>query len=151
MLWAVSKGLTKGVLWKGSHCRRCKLLSDWHCSSFREQKAQRGQVDVCRRPRLSQTWGRSVDERLRLGLHSLAFSPSPQPSRVACQDVCVLRLFPSFSSCPLPPRALQDLTLTISSPLPCMVFLGNLHLSSGDTQIFIISSDLVPKFQILTA
>lgn len=78
MLWAERKGLMKGILWEAPHRCRSTVPSVWHCSSFREQKAQSGQAGVCRRPRLSQTWGRSLSERLSLGR-----SPSPlhQPSR----------------------------------------------------------------------
>lgn len=56
MLWDASRGLMKGVLWELSHCCRCRLVSEWHCSSFREQKSQREHAARCRRPRLSQTW-----------------------------------------------------------------------------------------------
>ena len=57
MLWEASRGLTKGVLWELSHCCRCRLASEWHCSSFSEQKSQRVHAAKCRRPRLSQTCG----------------------------------------------------------------------------------------------
>lgn len=55
MLWDERKGLMKDVLWEASQCCRCRLVSEWHCSSFREQKAQRGQTARWCRPRLSQT------------------------------------------------------------------------------------------------
>lgn len=100
MLWAMSKGLMKGVLWELSHSCRCRMASEWHCSSFREQKSQRSQVAECRRPRLSQTWGRSVVDRMRLK----HFEP--------LQKVFVLRLLPRLlrlSSPPPPQRLLQDL------------------------------------------
>lgn len=80
MLWAERKGLMKGILWEAPHRCRSTVPSEWHCSSFREQKAQKGQAAVCRRPRLSQTWGGSLSERLSLG-RSRSPSPLHQPSR----------------------------------------------------------------------
>lgn len=81
ILWDESKGLMKGVLWELSQCCRCRLASEWHCSSFREQKSQRAQGVVCRRPRLSQTWGQSVVERRRLR-PSRPGQPGPSPQTI---------------------------------------------------------------------
>lgn len=78
MLWAESKGLMKGILWEASHFWRSTLASLWHCSSFREQNAQRGQAAVCRLPRLSHTWDRSLSERLSPGRPTLFFASDLQ-------------------------------------------------------------------------
>lgn len=113
MLWAMSKGLMKGVLCELSHSCRCRTASEWHCSSFREQKSQRAQVAVCRRPRLSQTWGRSMVDRLRLRHFqprravpeeclrikalpkaSLAFLPAPSPKAPPGPLLSALTLHP---------------------------------------------------------
>lgn len=124
----------KGVLWELSHCCRCRLASEWHCSSFREQKSQRGQVAVWRRPRLSQTWGKSVVKRLRLRLSE----PSPQ-------NVFAFRLLRKLLwllSLPHPPQVfLKDFASAIYSfTLFWMIYLlpDILHLSARDIQIFIM-------------
>lgn len=132
MLWAERKGLMKGILWEAPHRCRSTVLSDWHCSSFREQKAQRGQAGVCRRPRLSQTWDRSWSERLSLGR-----SPSPlnQPSRARsmmgnafwpkafCSSFLRLPRGPPLSSLGMVSQLLSKLHLQVEPPslIPALV------------------------------
>lgn len=153
-LWEASKGLTKGVLWEVSHCCRCRLASEWHCSSFKEQKSQRAQVDMCRRPRLSQTWGRGMGEA-EAGSQRPAFSHASALQGGPCRmslHLASSKSFSGFSTCPPPQGFLKDLASAISSPSSWMIYLllGN-HLSASDTQIFITSSDLSPGLQILIA
>ena len=122
----------KGILWEAPHRCRSTVLSEWHCSSFREQKAQRGQAGVCRRPRLSQTWDRSWSERLSLGR-----SPSPlnQPSRAHsmmgnafwpkafCSSFLRLPWGPPLSSLGMVSQLLSKLHLQVEPPsfIPALV------------------------------
>lgn len=129
MLWAESKGLMKGILWEASHLWRSTLASLWHCSSFREQKAQRGQAAVCRRPRLSQTWDRRLNERLSLG--RLSLHPT---SRTYCRTVDVFCPKALCQAPPPPPFWMVGYSIPRRS-----------SSTSGNQNIFITSSDLFPK------
>lgn len=129
MLWAESKGLMKGILWEASHRWRSTLASLWHCSSFREQKAQRGQAAVCRRPRLSQTWEGSLSKSLSLGR---LFSPSHQTSRADFDVFPPLGLLlgsPPLSCFLRIPRGTSSrLSVMVSQPQAIFIYRWRPHL-----------------------
>lgn len=120
MLWAERKGLMKGICGKHHTAAAAGCPQCGNCSSFREQNAQRGQAGVCCRPRLSQTWDRSLSKRRSLGR-----SPSPlhQPFRAYSMVVdafCPKAFCSSFLKLPRGPP--------LSSPGMVSQLLSNLHL-----------------------